>query len=83
MSTKIYTYSYSVIRKDGSVATYAQNVKYKAQTERKKLTESDVLEIKEKLNAGITKKRICDDYGVCFSTVMRYIGKLDSVATSC
>lgn len=83
MSTKIYTYSYTVVRKDGTKATYTQNIKYKSQSEKKKLSETDVLEIKQKLASGITKKRICDDYGICFSTVNRYVSKLESGMSCC
>lgn len=30
-------------------------------------------EIREKLRMGVTKKRICQDYGICYNTLMKHI----------
>lgn len=67
MNTKQYTYKLKRTLKDGTPVEYDCVVNYESKGVKRVITDEDVVVIKQKLNSGITKKRVCQDHGISFT----------------
>lgn len=71
---KVYTYTVKRARADGSIAEYRCNIKYHSKGKKKDLSEEEIENIRRRYNDGVTKKRICEDYGIGFGRLNTIIG---------
>ncbi len=73
--TKIYVYTIEIPRKDGTIGIYTQRIPRTIKRERKLFTQEDISIIQNKLDSGVSKKRICQDYDISFPKLQKLIVK--------
>lgn len=66
-----YKYTLKKTRRDGSIAEYDVIIQYTPK--KQPINNIDKIEIRRKLNEGVTKKRICSDYGISFHTLQKLL----------
>jgi len=70
---KVYSYTYTHMRKDGTVRTYTKEIKYKPEKKTKEITEEMMKEIIHKWKLGVPKAKLKREYDLTQSQINRIL----------
>ncbi len=66
-----YKYQRTYLRKDGTQREFIQSIQYKPRPP--KYSEEQINEMHKRFNMGVSKRRICADFGICCVTLNRIL----------